>query len=834
MAAFLVMAVSLVIGNMIRAAQVDRVASVVQTFSGVFVAKMEVQLQARFFIAELARQHWQRAGDHSDFATLSTALTRQFEDLQALNWVSREGVIELVSPMDGNHAALGLDLTRLDVPAWALRRADETDRLQITSPITLAQGGRGIAAYAPVRSDNELSGFINLAFRVDPLIESVLGEDAANTFNIAILDDSDPLFITDVDAATSRFAVVTPLNVGGRTWTISITPTATEIAKAQSNLDELVLLIGMALSISVALILNEAAENRETLERSEERFALAMKGASDGLFDIDYHSTKVFFSPRWFQMLGYAPNALPSRLSTFAELLHPDDMARVLKTPDELYRLPGDVVEEEFRLRHKDGHWVVILSRASILRRAGKVGRVVGTHVDISELRHQQSELERAAWTDDLTGLRNRRELTAALSDLSRSGLGDGRLALFHVDLDRFKAVNDANGHDAGDHVLRQTADRLSAHTFFFDIVARVGGDEFLLAKRTDAENAHVYEMATRIVEAISQPIVYGEQQLLVGASVGIAFVETDDTDKIDEATANADIALCTSKSLGRGRCVFFEPGMRAAAVRAVELASEIRDGLEGDEFKPFFQPQIDTRTREIIGFEALARWYHPKRGILSAADFVSFAERAFLLEAIDDQVFQHACRAVSDISAAGAAEATISVNVSTARLSNAKLVDKLIETSRQAGVDPDRIRIEILETTLLSERTTHITRNIFDLADAGFKLELDDFGTGHTAIASLRNFPVSRIKIDKSLISGVQGDPMLQAISSAVIDLGSKLGIEVLAEGVQTDAELAFLETLGCSQVQGFLIAPPLSMDELPAWIDKWYGQSCLLTQEA
>nr|WP_269432939.1 GGDEF and EAL domain-containing protein [Aliiruegeria sabulilitoris] len=541
---------------------------------------------------------------------------------------------------------------------------------------------------------------------------------------------------------------------------------------------------------------------------------------------------KAFFSPRWFRMLGYKPNALPQNLGTFAKLLHPEDAVRVLKTPKELFLLPGEVVEEEFRMQHKDGHWVTILSRAAILRRAGKVERVVGTHVDISELKRQQSELERAAHTDDLTGLRNRRGLSKALLNQAKSmGRGE-RVALFHLDLDRFKSINDTNGHEAGDHVLRTSADRLNASLTFFDIIARVGGDEFLLAKTTSASDADVLDTASQIVEQISRPIPYAGKQLRVGASIGIAFVRSVDTDEIEQATANADIALYTSKSVGRGRCILFEPGMRAAAVRTVELSSEIREGLELKEFKPFFQPQIDIHTNEIIGFEALARWYHPTRGVLSAADFVSFAEDAFLLEAIDDQIFEQACEAVPEISAMGAATATISVNVSTARLSSTKLVEKLVETARRTQVGPGRICIEILESTLLSERTTNITRNIADLAAAGFRLELDDFGTGHTAIASLRNFPVSRIKIDRSLISGVQRDPKLQAIASAIVDLGSKLDIEVLAEGVETWAEIGFLEALGCSQFQGFLIAPPLSLEELPTWIESWNGNPGFLAR--
>lgn len=821
----LILSATLIVQDLIRSAQNDRVASIVDTFSRVFTIKLQEQISSRLDIVELIRRNWEggRIGSVDEFEEVAASVHLGFTDLQALNWVNAHGVIERVTPYERNRRVLGLDVKSLDIPGKTLREAKRLNTMRITAPITLAQGGQGFVGYSPVRVDGDLVGFINLVFRSEPLIEGAIGSGTAENFHVTIRDGSGLIYGQDDAGADAEFAATTSMEVAGRTWNITTTPTAHEIAKAQTLLDDLVLAFGIFLSVGATLLLNTAAQNKETLIRNEQRFALAMKGASDGLFDWDLVTGKVYYSPRWFQMLGYEPDELPYDFSTFERLLHPDDHQRVVKDVDTLNMMEGNIVENEFRMRHKTGSWVSVLSRAFVIRERGRLTRIVGTHVDISELRRQQRELENAAMTDDLTGLCNRRGMWRQLNDVSARLTAGERLAILHADLDLFKSVNDMNGHDAGDNVLKVTARRLSDHDAGLDVVARIGGDEFLIVKRTAADDEGVIALATDIIDAISQPIEFDGKLSRVGASIGIAFVTYGNETTIDQTIANADIALNSSKSMGRGRCVVFEPEMRDEAVRAVAVASEIREGLIRGEFIPFFQPQIDLKTKEIVGFEALARWNHPQKGILAAAEFIRFAEKAHLVDAIDDQIFKSSCRVVSELAACGASNAKISVNLSTAQLSDPAIVERLVWTVTEENVEPGKICIEILEATLLGERTAHVIRNIEELAHAGFPIELDDFGTGYTAIASLRNFPVSRIKIDKRLITGIDGDGGLQAITRALIDLGSSLGIKVLAEGIETRAELDYLASTSCTHVQGYLIGRPMPFDDLKAWIRDW-----------
>ena len=821
----LILIATLFVHDLIRTAQNDRVSSVVDTFSRVFTIKLQEQIHNRLDMVEVIRRNWQggRIGGTGEFAEVAATVHVDFTDLQALNWVNAFGVIERVTPYDGNAQALGLDVRRLPEPARALKEAEQLDQMRLTAPLTLAQGGRGFVGYLPIRVDDTLVGFINLVFRSRPLIEDAMGRGTSDRFRVAITDGPDLVYGDGAPESFAELSAMTAIEVAGRTWTITTSPTALEVAKADTLLDEAVLIFGIILSIAAALLLNVVSQNKETVIRSEERFALAMKGASDGLFDWNVTTGETYFSPRWFQMLGYEPEELPSEFKTFETLLHPDDAEWVLQDAESINRIEGDISENEFRMRHKNGSWVTILSRGYIIRKNGRITRVVGTHVDITELRRQQRELERVAMTDDLTGLCNRRGMSHKLAHISGQLASGYRLAVLHADLDMFKSVNDMNGHDAGDNVLRVTAQRLTTYIARFDVVARIGGDEFLIAVKTSADDDSVLALATELIEEISQPVEFDGKLSRVGASIGIAFITPGDDTSIDRTIANADIALNSSKSMGRGRCVIFETQMRDEAVKAVAVASEIREGLNASEFTPYFQPQVDMRTRKIVGFEALARWDHPRKGILGAAEFVPYAEKALLIDEIDDQIFKKACRVVSRLGEFGAPDAKISVNLSTAQLSDPELVERLIWTVAEENVEPGRICIEILEATLLSERTGHVVRNIEQLARVGFGLELDDFGTGHTAIASLRNFPVSRIKIDRTLISGIDGDSGLKAITGTIIDLGGNLGIEVLAEGIETDAEFDYLATTRCSHAQGYLIGRPVPIEDLKSWIEDW-----------
>jgi diguanylate cyclase (GGDEF)-like protein/PAS domain S-box-containing protein len=828
-AASVVFCAAIVTSILVREEQVDNLSTLLDAKAQNISTKLEERIDARRVVATFIRNELIQSERNFEahFDSLSATAYQQLGDLQAFNWTDAQGVVRQVTPRAGNEAALDLDLTRIE-PAWAaLRRSAELDTLQFTAPITLAQGGRGFTGYLPVRKDGVVRGYLNLVFRSAPLIDSILSGEKAGRFEVHVADNGSPIYGEPPDSRSQIPGSSRTIEVGGRTWTILVQPSAALIGASQSKLDEFILLGGLLLALVTGHFINEASRSKSELREREERFSLAMRGASDGLFDWNYSTGECYYSPRWFQMLGYEPDELESSFETFTSLLHPEDADDVLVDPVELFETGTTSMEKEFRMRHKDGSWRRIMSRAYMLRTPDSVIRIVGTHLDITQRHERQRELERVAITDALTGLYNRRGLDALLAREAAALAPGQRLAVFHLDLDKFKPINDRYGHKAGDNALRITARRLLEHPASLDLIARVGGDEFLIAVRSSGEDAAVTELATQLIETVSAPFVWNGKHCRLGASIGISLTQPDEQVSVERLIADADIALKLAKRNGRGRSVTFSEDMRQSAVRAAEIVSDIERGLDQKEFVAHFQPQVSMATLEILGFEALARWNHPDEGLLLPGVFMPHADHSRLIESIDDQVIKHACRTLGSLTGDGLSNASVSINLSTAQLSDPTLLERLTWTAAEFHVAPGRVFIEILESTLLSERTANVIENVRMLADAGFQIALDDFGTGHTAISSLLNYPVTRIKLDRSLISNLHADQKRQAIILAMIELGERLKIEVLAEGMENEADFLFLQKAGCTSAQGYFIAHPLPETALHGWVTNWQTKS-------
>ncbi len=573
LAAVFLCAASLAAFQQIRAGQDENLTSVVDTYARLFTTKLTERLNSRFVIAELIRDELSLGERdlHDQFLSAAATVHRQFDDLQALNWVSPEGFIEVVTPRDGNEAALGLDVMSLAAPARTLKDAAARNALRATPPITLAQGGKGFVAYLPVRRGDAIAGYINIVFRTKPIVLSAIGENAAQSFLVTIRDGAAPIHVQPIGAASARFAATTRINVGGREWTVTTAPSPAEVARAQSALDEAVLIAGFLMAIGAALLINESAYSKEALRDREERFSLAMRGASDGLFDWNPVTNEAYYSPRWFQMLGYAPDELPGSYETFISLVHPDDLGQVREDPDELYELDGDFVEKEFRMRHKDGSWRTILSRACIVRKGGTVVRIVGTHVDITELHERQRELERAAMTDDLTGLQNRRGLAASLSRQLQALKTGGLAALLFIDVDKFKSINDTHGHQVGDIVLQNLARTLNTQLDDVQIVARFGGEEFVVIMDGPLRVAasRMNELRKLVADQTHEA---DHLQLEITISVGLS--EPRDDIVIGPIVRRADEALYAAKNIGRNR-VYYHDGQGPTLVGAPEVARQ-------------------------------------------------------------------------------------------------------------------------------------------------------------------------------------------------------------------------------------------------------------------
>jgi diguanylate cyclase (GGDEF)-like protein len=451
----------------------------------------------------------------------------------------------------------------------------------------------------------------------------------------------------------------------------------------------------------------------------------------------------------------------------------------------------------------------------------GAMARGVAQFADsLSELMRAKEKIEHMALNDALTGLANRRMLNACLSSmLDSSSASFQRLALLHVDLDRFKQVNDVFGHAAGDMILCETAKAMLENVRQRDLVARVGGDEFVIVLDLTGPLINTGELARRVIAALSRPIAIANDTMQVGASIGIAFSD-DANGNPERLLANADLALYEAKALGRGRHCVYSAETRHTLECRNALVQELKSATSRDEFDAFFQPQVDGRNGQLVGFEALVRWHHPSRGLLLPGEFIEVAFENGLGNAISHIVLKKAIAAFQHWRSRGLGVKQVSINLSAKQLRDEEFVKKLITSIERSDLLPVNLAIEVVESVLFGDELDPVITNLNVLQERGFPIELDDFGSGHASISNLRKFRVNKIKIDRSFVSGVDTNSEQEVMLKAIIELARNLGIECIAEGVESESERSKLLAMGCAQMQGYGIARPMPFEVTTHWI--------------
>ena len=476
---------------------------------------------------------------------------------------------------------------------------------------------------------------------------------------------------------------------------------------------------------------------------------------------------------------------------------------------------------------NNDGVWI------RRTRSVADTGQTVSITISIDELikkttalSEAKQQLEHLAFHDPLTGLPNRRGLSEHLQQLSSIPEAETyNVAVLHVDLDKFKLVNDTLGHDAGDAVLSKAASILRGEVRDKDIVARVGGDEFVVVCHHVRDEDGIAACAQRIVDRMADPIEYGEEYCQIGASIGIAITSAHNIS--EHVLMDADIALYEAKKKGRGRYEFFFPSFRDRYSTMQRRINQVRDAVKLNAFEPYYQPQISLKSGEIVGMEALARWNDREYGIRLPEYFLPAIEEARLSEALDDMMMRKILRNIRVWKDDGLDIPQVSLNLSEARLRQDNLVDILQWSLDDEGLTHDCIGLEVLEKVVAGTGSEDVIKNINRLSHAGFKITLDDFGTGNAPIAGLRNIALDTIKIDPSFSCGLEQDPELQTITSAMISLIKNLKMVPICEGVETKAQLEVLESFGVDIVQGYVFAKPMAADFVPIWMQA-YADDC------
>jgi len=442
------------------------------------------------------------------------------------------------------------------------------------------------------------------------------------------------------------------------------------------------------------------------------------------------------------------------------------------------------------------------------------------------EHRRAIEEVHRIAHLDALTELPNRtrfrKKLAETLEATKRGGGGGGgTFAVMVLDLDHFKRINETLGHSAGDDLLRVVAQRLVRSLRPEDIAAstrggvtgrdmcRQGGDEFIVFLNGVASEADAARVADRLLVALGQPITLGVQDVFVSASMGIVLYPRDGDD-VDTLLKNADVAMYHAKTRGRSRFEFYNESMRAGTEQRLSLEYDLRKALENEEFELYYQPQIDVPSGRIVGIEALIRWHHPTLGLLKPADFIGVAEQAGLIMAIWEWVMVSALIQHNAWLEQGLPAMTISVNLSTLQFTDRALVERVREIAEVLGVPLDRLELEVTESVLLVD-VEKVLKTLTDLRALGVKIAIDDFGTGYSSLAYLRRLPVDKLKLDRTFTFNAQQNEGDVAITRAILAMAKALNLSVVAEGVETPAQMDMLTSLGCTTVQGFLLGEPL-----------------------
>ncbi len=425
----------------------------------------------------------------------------------------------------------------------------------------------------------------------------------------------------------------------------------------------------------------------------------------------------------------------------------------------------------------------------------------------------QAEALNYIANHDELTRLANRRQLLARLARLvARPGQG---LVLYYLDIDRFKAVNSLFGHATGDRLLVQVAARLSALLTPGDMLARIAGDEFLLLRALPAGTPPDTELAQALVEAMAAPFTLEEGILRIGVSIGLVFGEAGSGLTPEALLAQADVALNQAKLQGGGRFILHHPDMSVRLAARRQLEGDLGMALARKEMFLHFQPLYGANG-DPRGFEALLRWKHPARGFISPAEFIPFAERSGLIRAIGLFVLEEACRAAM----LWPAHLRVAVNISAVQLCDASLLDSIKTILARTGLPPRRLELEITESMLI-EDAARVGALLRAMHEFGLEVAIDDFGTGYSNLGHLPDFCAGRLKIDRSFISGLRGNSDAASIVGAIIGLGHALGMEVLAEGVETEAELRLVKAMGCDEVQGYYLARPMPESDIKTWLE-------------
>ena len=586
---------------------------------------------------------------------------------------------------------------------------------------------------------------------------------------------------------------------------------------------------GMRYCIGVGRDVSERLQADREIRRAKERLDMALTGSNLAIWDWDLVNNEVTFSGDWEHLLRAKVTDKPGIVFSGVEVIdwnHPEDRGRLMNALAATAKRESPDFVCEYRVHGIEEEWVWIQSKGKVVESDPATGhaiRMAGTSSNITMKKAAEDRVEFLATRDPLTKLPNRTLLNDRLEHgVANAARKKARLAFMFIDLDRFKSINDTLGHDVGDELLRKVAARLSACVRTTDTVARLGGDEFAvilenLPPDEDAGAEGAQHVAEKMITALAAPILINDQPLNTSCSIGISVFPHDGQDT-QTLMKHADVAMYDAKAKGRNNYQFFSQEMNARAQERLSVERFLRLAVRNDELELHYQPRVSFLTGQITGVEALMRWNHPKRGLLSPDKFIHVAEDSGHITAMGEWVFEHAFKQIADWRARSGRDLGLAVNLSPAQLVDGQRLTRAIERSLiDSGLDPTAVELELTEGMLI--KNVDETRTLLDrLGASGLGIAIDDFGTGYSSLAYLRQLPVDTIKVDSQFVREIGINPNDEAIIRAIIAMTHSLKLNVVAEGVENEAQYRVLRDLECDEYQGFFFARPLPAAEFEA----------------
>ena len=559
-------------------------------------------------------------------------------------------------------------------------------------------------------------------------------------------------------------------------------------------------------------------QNKEYLSQNQERYSLAMQASNDGLWDWDLKTNKILYSDRWKEMLGFNDDEISDTADEWLSRVHPEDHDRVRASIDAYLEGTTSNFEIEYRIRHFSDNYLWMMAKGLAIRTSdGRATRFAGSQTDVSERKSNEEQMIHDALHDTLTSIPNRTLLLDRIrqSLVRRKRYPKTSFAIIFIDLDRFRLVNESLGHIHGDELLQLISARLKETIPISDTVARLGGDEFSILLQDINSVRDVEVIAKDIQNLFSKPFFLGDREVFASASMGIAHSDNDYKTP-EEILRDAELAMYRAKREGKSQSIVFQPQFRQSSLSPIDLDTDLRRALDRDEMELHYQPIISMRDRTISGFEALLRWSHRSRGVISPNEFIPLAEETGLIYDLGQWVLRKACKQIAAWNKSKKKEdqLEISINLSSRQFSDPNLVEGIVENIEKSGFDAEFLKIEITESALMQNAQRSVSM-LNQLKDLNIKVCVDDFGTGYSSLSYLHTFPIDTLKIDRSFVHDMSRNFRNMEIIRTIIMLAHNLKLDVIAEGVETGEQDAQLSALGCQFAQGFYFSRPINSSD-------------------